>query len=444
MTRPLIDATPHAVQAPDPRRGHSTLARTLVGSRILDIAAEIRALQAKGVKLCNLTVGDFAPGEFPIPERLREGIRDALSAGQTNYPPSDGMPALREAIQAFYAERLGLSYPLASILVASGARPLLFGAYGVLVDPGDTVVYPVPSWNNDAYGTMFGANAVAVPTRAESRFMPTAAELAPHLGSAKLVVINSPLNPAGTVIRAEDLRAICESILAENAARAAAGRAPCYLVYDQIYWMLSFDGAEAVTPVEVAPEMAAYTIFVDGISKAFAATGLRVGWCVGPTDVVAQMKTYLGHVGAWAPKPEQVATAGLLREGEAVDRYHAGMKGEIEARLHILHQGLNALRAEGFDVEAIPPQGAIYLSARFGLFGATLPGGEPIRTNRDIRKYLLDAAAMAIVPFQAFGLEEENGWFRLSVGAVSRADCEALIPRLRAALTALGARRATA
>lgn len=443
MTRTRIDATPHAVQKAAPGRGHSRLARELVGSRILEIAAEIRELKAKGAVLCDLTVGDFAPGQFPIPEALRDGVQQALASGQTNYPPSDGMPELRAAVQRFYAEKLGLTYPTESILIASGARPILFGAYGVLVDEGETVIYPVPSWNNDAYSTIFRANAVAVPTTAASRFMPTAAELAPHLSKAKLLVINSPLNPAGTVIRRADLEAVCTLVLEENARRRAAGRAPLYLIYDFIYWMLSFHGAEVLTPVEVAPEMAAYTLFVDGISKAFAATGLRVGWCVGPTDLIAKMKVYLGHVGAWAPRPEQVATAALLKNGAAIDAFHSRMIGEVDARLTTLHDGIMQLRREGFDVEAIPPEGAIYLSARLGLFGLTRPDtGAVIRTNQDIRKYLLETAGFAVVPFQAFGLEEENGWFRLSVGAVSRKDCQEIIPRLRAALQALQGRKA--
>src|SRR5262249_31197262 len=148
------------------------------------------------------------------------------------------------------------------------------------------------------------------------------------------------------------------------------------------YWMLTFSGSEMVTPVELAPEMAAYTVFVDGISKAFSATGLRVGWAVGPNDVIAKMKTYLGHVGACAPRPEQVAPAKLLRAPAAIDAFHKQMIGEVEARLNTLYEGINALAKEGFDVEAIPPQGAIYLSMRLNLFGAKRPDtGAVLQTN---------------------------------------------------------------
>jgi aspartate aminotransferase len=308
------------------------------------------------------------------------------------------------------------------------------------MNPGDTVIYPVPSWNNDAYTVMVQGRGVPVVTSRAHHFMPTADDVRPHLRGARLLVVNSPLNPAGTVIRREDLASLCNVVLEENARRSKAGEAPLYLLYDMIYWMLTFRGAEMVTPVELAPEMARYTVFVDGISKAFSATGLRVGWAAGPTDVIARMKSYLGHVGAWAPRAEQVATAKLLQNGAAVDAFHSRMLTEVEARLSTLHDGIQTLAKEGFDVEAIAPQGAIYLSVRMNLFGGKRPDtGAVIRTNSDIRKYLLDAAGFAVVPFQAFGLEDETGWFRLSVGAVSRQDCVEIIPRLRQALSALGA-----
>jgi len=439
LPRTPIDVASIVSRKTDPlARGIAKMSRELVGSRILEIAAEIRELKANGARISDFTVGDFAPKEFPIPAVLLDGVAEALKAGHTNYPPSDGMPELRRAVRAFYERRLGLSYPLESILVAGGARPILAGTYAVLMNPGDTVVYPVPSWNNDAYTVMVQGRGLPVVTRRENHFLPTADEIRPHLARARILMINSPLNPAGTVMRRDELGRICELVLEENRRRAGSGEPPLYLLYDIIYWMLTFRGAEMVTPVELAPEMAAYTVFVDGISKAFAATGLRVGWAVGPNDVIARMKSYLGHVGAWAPRPEQVATARLLEDGAGIDAFHRRMLAEVEARLASLHEGVQSLARDGFDVEAIPPEGAIYLSVRMNLFGRTRPDtGAVLRTNGDVRRYLLDSAGFAVVPFQAFGLEEETGWFRLSVGAVSRQDCVDIFPRIRAALDAL-------
>jgi aspartate aminotransferase len=417
----------------------STLAEELTGSQILAIAAEVRALAASGQPVCNLTVGDFSPSEFAIPASLLEGVVAALRAGQTNYPPSNGIEKLRVAIAEFYARRLGLRYPVGSVLVTGGARPAIYGVYRALVDPGDRVVYPVPSWNNDSYCQLVRADEVPVVCGAETNFQPTAAMLRSALRGARLLTLNSPLNPTGTMFQAGTLGAICDLVLEENARRERTGsERPLFVMYDQVYWMLTFGDAGHVNPVSLRAEMEPYTIFVDAISKAFAATGLRVGWAVGPTDVIGRMSDILGHVGAWAPRPEQTATASLLADDAGIDAYHAEMRVEVRRRLDVLSAGLRALAGEGFPVEATAPQGAIYLSARFPLVGRRTPDGEVLRTNESIRRYLLQAAGLAVVQFQAFGATDESGWFRLSVGAVSVADIGAVLPRLRRALTALG------
>jgi aspartate aminotransferase len=421
-----VDKLQLDLEGPDPRRGLSTMSRELIGSEILKIAAEIRAAQLAGAKIANFTVGDFASAHFPIPDKLRDGTLEALKAGETNYPPSDGVLRLREAVRDFWRERLQLELPLESILIAGGARPIIYAAFRALVEPGDVVVYPVPSWNNNHYCHLTGARGVAVITRPEDGFLPTAETLRPHLRTARMICLCTPLNPAGTVLAVEEVKRISEAILAENHRRATTGEKPLYLLFDQIYWMLTFGSARHETPVHLVPEMARYTVFVDGISKAFAATGVRVGWSVGPRAVIAAMKDVLGHVGAWAPRAEQVATAQLLRDPAAMDSYLAKHKGELQARLDKLHEGFAAMAAKGLPVRDIPPQGAIYLSVQFKL--------DKLRTNDAIRKYLLSEAGFAMVPFQAFGLEGNSGWFRLSVGAVSLRDVEECLPRVEAAV----------
>jgi aspartate aminotransferase len=411
----------------------SQMAHGLVGSEILKIAAQIRARIAAGDTVANLTVGDFRPDQFPIPAGLGEAIRAAYDGGETNYPPSDGMPDLRQAVARLYAERLGLEYPVASVVIAGGVRPVLYCSYRTLLDPGETLLYPVPSWNNNHYAWLVGAKGQPVVARRETDFLPSASDLAPHLGDARVLILNSPLNPAGTAYDAAELEKIVAMILDENARRASAGRRPLVLIYDQVYWMLTFGAVKHVTPVAIDARMRDFTIFTDGISKAFAATGLRVGWCVGPEKLMKPLSDILGHVGAWAPRPEQVATARWLRDDAGIDAYMATMKSGVESRLTALHAGFEELRKAGYPVESIPPQGAIYLSARVGLIGKTVDG-KPLRTNEEIRQFLLEAAGIAVVPFQAFGLREETGWFRLSVGALPPADIAPMFPRLRAAL----------
>ena len=411
----------------------SKLARGVVGSEILKIAANIRSLKAAGAEICNLTVGDFDPAHFPIPEGLLAGVTAALAAGHTNYPPSDGVLALREAVARFYARGLDLAYPVESVLITGGARPLLYGTYRTILDPGDVAIYPVPSWNNNHYAYLCGARAVELPVRADANFFPTPDELRPYLGSARLLLINSPLNPTGTVIDPEVLRRICELVVDENRRRERAGGdagKALWLCYDQVYWQLTFGSARHATPPEVCADVAPYTIMLDAASKSFAATGLRVGWAVMPPAARQRMADILGHVGAWAPKAEQVAMAAFLDDEAAIAAYHTTMRARVRERLDALAAGFHAMRAEGLPVEVIAPQGAIYLSIRFAL---------PGHTNEATRRLLLDKAGFAIVPFQAFGLAEDSGWFRVSVGAVSLGEIAAALPRVRAALASASA-----
>ncbi len=414
----------------------SRMAGSLIGSQILKVAGEIREIVAQGRTVCNLTVGDFSPAEFPIPGGLRDRIIEALRRGETNYPPSAGLPVLRESIRALYRERLGLDYPLPSVLVTGGARPGIYATFRVLCDPGDRVVFPVPSWNNDYYCHMVGARAVPVATSPATEFLPTRDMLELPIRGARMLSLNSPLNPTGTCFEPGQLAGICDLVLEENARRERAGRQerPLYLMYDQVYWMLTFGATRHIHPVELRPEIAPYTIYIDGISKPFASTGLRVGWVVGPEDLVGRESDFLGHVGSWAPRPEQLATAELLRSGDEIDAYHRVMKRGVEARLDRLYAGLMELKARGLRADAFPPQGAMYLSARFDLIGRTGPDGRVFRTNEDIRRYLLHEAGFAAVAFQAFGVREDTGWFRLSVGAVSLEQIDQVLPRVAQAL----------
>ncbi|HEV7243059.1 MAG TPA: aminotransferase class I/II-fold pyridoxal phosphate-dependent enzyme [Thermoanaerobaculia bacterium] len=409
----------------------STLARGLVGSEVLKIASEVRALMTSGRSVANLTVGDFAPSEFRIPRLLESLIAEALAAGQTNYPPSDGTIELRKSVVDLMRDEFGLTYPLESILIAGGSRPVIYAAYSAVVDRGDRVIYSTPSWNNNHYTYLAGGVPVELVVGADTNFMPTAEMIRPHVRDARLIAVCTPLNPTGTVMAKGEVEAIATLVVEENERRADTGERPLFLLWDQVYWMLTFGRENRHwTPPQLVPESAAYTIFVDGISKAFAATGLRVGWTVAPPAVTARMRDLIGHVGAWAPKPEQLAVATFLRQKDEIAAFHAQMIRELRSRLDALYDGFMAMRNDGLPVHAITPQGAIYLSAQFDLvprFG----------TNEAIRKFLLEEAGFAVVPFQAFGLKREDGWFRLSAGAVSLRDIEDGLARVRAALVGL-------
>jgi aspartate aminotransferase len=404
--------------------------RGLIGSEILKISSEIRALVGQGRSVCNLTVGDFDAAQFPIPDGLHERILAAYAAGETNYPPSDGVMPLRRAVSDFVAREWGARYPVESVLIGSGARPILYAAFRSVLGRGEQVVYPVPSWNNNHYAWLSDAEGVAVTTRPEDGFMPTLDQLAPHLGSARLLCLNSPLNPTGTVIAERALYDIVQAVVDENRRRAAAGRRHLFLLHDQVYSLLVFGDARHHLPVALVPEAAPWVISLDGISKWLAATGLRVGWVMGPPPVVRRMKDLLGHIGAWAPRPEQIALAGFLADGESLATFRRQMAERVKTRLGALHRGLASLRRDGYPVDCIEPQGAIYMSLRLDLVGRRF-AGRTLATNEAIRRVLLDEAGLAAVPFQAFGLAEDSGWFRLSIGAVSAQEIEAAMPRLR-------------
>jgi aspartate aminotransferase len=266
--------------------------------------------------------------------------------------------------------------------------------------------------------------------------MPTAADLKPHLKGAALVSLCSPLNPTGTTFSRKDLEEICELIIEENHSRKE-GEKPLYMLYDQIYWVLTYGETEHYNPVSLIPEMKNYTIFIDGLSKAFAATGVRVGWSVGPARVIGKMKSILSHLGAWAAKAEQFATARYLNRKTYVENYLTRFKKEVHDRLDGFYDGFMALKNEGYKVDAIAPQAAIYLTVQFDLHGKKKADGTVLANTKDITKYLLEEARVAIVPFSAFGDDENSTWYRLSVGTCRLEEVEKVIESLRSALRKL-------
>ena len=412
------------------------MAQTLKGSEIIKIGGEINELKKQGEKIANLTIGDFDPAIFPVPNGLKHGIIDAYHANHTNYPPADGVSSLREEVSVFLEERYKLHYTAKEILIAGGSRPLIYATYLALVDPGDKVVYPAPSWNNNHYCHLAGAEGIAVPTKPENLFMPTADELRPHLAGATLLALCSPLNPTGTMFGKQALTEICDLVLEENKKRKA-GEKPLYLLYDQIYSMLTFNNTEHVDPVSLRPELKEYVVYIDGISKCFAATGVRVGWGFGPEAIIGKMKSILGHVGAWSPKAEQIATAHFLKDTVSVNTYLNAFKIQIQKSLDTLYQGIKQLKSEGFSVDAIEPMGAIYLTVQLEYAGKTTPDDTVLKTSADINFYLISEAKIGMVPFSAFGTDTDVNWFRASVGGCSLADIEEMLPRLKSALQKL-------
>ena len=414
----------------------SQLAETLIGSEIVKLGNAISERIRNGEKIYNYTIGDFDPKIFPIPQELEELIIESYRQKNTNYPAGDGVLELRQTVAAFIKEWEGLDYAVNEIQIACGGRPLIYTIFRAIVDKGDKVIYAAPSWNNNHYVHMTESVHCLIDCKPENLFMPTAADIAPHIKGASLLCLCTPQNPTGTTLSKNELEKICDLVLQENKSRSE-GEKKLYILYDQMYWALTYGTTEHYNPVSLRPEMKKYTVFVDGITKAFASTGLRVGWSLGPDEVIGKMRAILSHLGAWAPMAEQKAVAKYLLQKENVTAFLQDFKAAIEARLQAIYNGFISLKEKGFAVDAIAPQAAIYLTVKVDLVGKKTADGTVLAKQSDVTSYILSEAKLAIVPFSAFGADENNPWYRVSVGTCKLEDIKDVFAGLENALRKL-------
>jgi len=414
----------------------SNLSETLIGSEIVKLGGEIREKIRQGERIYNFTVGDFDPSIFPIPKELEDAIVEAYRKHFTNYPAAEGNLDLREALHSFIKDTEGLDYGTNEILVASGGRRLIYALYRAVCDKGDKIIYAVPSWNNNHYTHFVGGEHIVIEAKPENNFMPAADDIQPNIKDATLISLCSPQNPTGTTFKKENLEAICDLVIEENK-RRGDGKKKLYVMYDQMYWHLTYGSIQHYNPVTLRPEMREYTIYIDAISKVFAATGVRVGWSMGPATIISKMKAILTHIGAWAPMAEQKAVAYFLGNRDAIKKYLSHFKKEIEERLHHIYNGFIKLNKEGLPVDAIAPEAAIYLTIKIDLTGKKTTGGKKLETQNDVTAYLLNEARLAVVPFYAFGAEKNSPWYRLSVGTCKKEEIDEMIGKLKEALNKL-------
>lgn len=414
----------------------SRLAETLIGSEIVKLGNAISERIRKGETIYNFTIGDFDPSIFPIPKALEELIIESYRQHHTNYPAAEGVLDLRIAVSRFLKEWEGLDYAADEIQVASGGRPLIYTIFRAIVDKGDKVIYGVPSWNNNHYTHMTDAEHCVIDCKPENNFMPIAADVKAHIKDAALICLCTPQNPTGTTLTKNALEEICDLILEENKQRGP-GQKKLYLMFDQMYWTLTYGTTQHYNPITLRPAMKEYTVFVDGISKVFAATGVRVGWSMGPAAVIAKMKAILSHLGAWAPMAEQKAVAQYLLQKDAIAAYLTHFKAEMEERLRRIYAGFIALKEKGYRVDSISPQAAIYLTVKIDLSGKTTATGKVLETQADVTSYILGEAKLAVVPFSAFGAGNKSPWYRLSVGTCKKEEIDEMLQKLEAALATL-------
>ena len=401
----------------------SHVGNNIVGSEIIKISQQIKEI-SKTKKVQNLTIGDFDSSINPIPEKLKDYIIDSYNENLTNYPLSAGQLNLRQSVSEYLKKRQGIDYNENEILVGGGVRPLIYTVYKALVNNGEGVIYPVPSWNNNHYSFLHGAVKQEIECRPENSFFPTSSDIDMKINDkTSLICICSPQNPTGRVINPDVLKSICELVVNENRIRESqVGSRPLYLFFDQIYSDLTVEGS-FVHPLTLCPEIRDYLICVDGISKSLCATGIRVGWMFGPQDIIGKMTEIFSHIGAWAPKPEQNAVARYLNDYDDMVEFVNSKTKQYSDISNKICDKIQELKDKGFRIDYQRPEGGIYISIYLGesLFFPNI---------ESYTKFLINRCSIGLVPFEYFGSKENKGWFRMSIGGVDPNNVEEILNSL--------------
>jgi aspartate aminotransferase len=374
----------------------SRMAAAVQPSATLAAGAKARQLRAEGTHVFDFSLGE---PDFSTPEHICQAAVKAMQAGQTRYTPANGTPELRAAVARLYQKTYGLRYTPEQVVVSNGAKHSIHNALAATVGPGDEVIIPTPYWvSYSDLVEMTGARYVLVPTTHESGFKMSPQQLraaiTPH---SKLLMLNSPSNPTGTVYTRQELEALADVVLDSNLA----------VLSDEIYERLVFGDARATCFAALRPELPERTITVSGASKTYAMTGWRVGWAAGPAAVIKAMGNVQSQqTGCPCSVSQAAALAALEGDQECVER----MRREFEARRDLVCRRLSALPG----VKCPTPGGAFY--AFFNVashFGRTL-AGRKVSDSLTFCQAALEAAHVSLVPGSAFGAE---GYLRLSFAA---------------------------
>jgi aspartate aminotransferase len=386
----------------------SKLAAAVQPSATLAAGAKAKQMKAEG-----LTVFDFSLGEpdFPTPEHICAAAVKAMKDGHTHYTPATGVTELRKAIAKWYEKTYAIRYSPEQVVVSNGAKHSIHNALSSTVGPGDEVIIPTPYWvSYSDMVEMTGARYVLVPTTIDSGFKMTPAQLrAAVTPRSRLLMLNSPCNPTGTVYTRKELEALADVVLETKLA----------VLSDEIYEKLIFGDAKPTCFATLRPELADRTITISGASKSYAMTGWRMGWALGPAGVMKAMGNVQSQqTGNPCSISQYAALAALEGEQECVEQ----MRREFEARRDLVVARLSAMPG----VKCRKPEGAFYaffdVSAHFG---RTL-GGRKVTNSVSFCTAALETAQVNLVPGSAFGAE---GYVRLSY-ATSREQLQAGLERL--------------
>ena len=362
-------------------------------------------LQAAGETIIDLTIGE---PDLDTPAHIVEAAFAAVRAGDTHYTVPPGTPALRKAIIGKLKRDNGLDYAMNEVIVGVGAKQLIYEAFAASLDTGDEVIVPAPYWvSYPDIATIHGGTPVIVdcPEADSFKLTPKALEAA-ITPNTKWLVLNSPNNPSGAVYSREELDALAEVLR----------QAPhVWVMTDEIYEHLTYDGVTAISLVEAAPDLKGRTLIVNGVSKAYAMTGWRIGYAAGPSDIIGAMVKLVGQSTSCASSVSQAAAAAALSGDQACVIEATEMFRQRRDRMFEILDGTPGLTVS-------KPDGAFYFYPSVaGLIGKTTPEGKVLQSDLDVSLYLLEAAHVAVLDGGAYGM---SPYLRMSFGG-AMADVEA-------------------
>lgn len=366
-------------------------------SEILKIGAAAARLKREGRPVIVLGAGE---PDFDTPDNVKQAAEQAIRAGKTKYPPLEGTPELKAAIVEKFRRENGLSYAPDEVTVSSGAKAILYNAFMASLDPGDEVILTAPYWTTYAdIVRIAGGTPVDVVCREENGFRLAAADLERAITPrTRWLLLNSPSNPSGAAYSEANLRPITEVLL----------RHPhVWLMSDDIYEHLVYDGLAFVTAAQIEPSLKARTLTVNGVSKAYAMTGWRIGYAGGPKSLIAAMAVVQSQISMACSVSQAAAVEALNGPQEILFERRLA----FQARRDLVVDALNAIDG----ITCRKPEGAFYTFASCaGLIGRRAPDGTLIDSDAAFCRYLLEQHDVAVVPGSCFGLAP---YFRISYAA---------------------------
>jgi aspartate aminotransferase len=384
-------------------------------SATMAMTARAIQLRREGRDIVSLSVGE---PDFPVFPHVAEAITDALRKGYTKYTPSSGTADLREAISDWMFKEIGVRWPAAQVIATSGAKQALYNACMALLDEGDEAVIPNPYWvSYPEMVRLAGAKPLDLMLRQEDGWSPRSEDLERLLTPrTRVFMFSSPSNPTGAVWGAEAMRGVVRAL--EKFPRVV-------ILSDDIYDRLVY-GGKATNILQIAPQLKDRTVLVNGCSKAYAMTGLRLGWACGPTEIISGMSKVQD---ASTSNPSSLSQYGAVAALRGPQEPVEAMRLQFEKRRHLMVELLRQVQG----VEAHAPDGAFYVFADFSGLLSRKYRGEAVSTTQRLAEILLEEFGVATVPGSAFGRE---GYLRLSF-AISEADIRKAMERVARCASAL-------